>query len=324
MSHPDVESLQLLVHVADQGSLSAAAAELGISQPAASKRMSRLERRLGLRLLDRTRRGSALTPDGALVTAWARRVLDDLAALTDGAAALRRARTAQLSVAASLTVAEYLLPAWIGELRRGHPELHVGLQVTNSARVCELARHGEIDIGFIESPGRPAGLRSRAVAGDRLVLVAPPGHRWTRRRRPVDPAEVAATPLISREAGSGTREAAAQALAAHGLRPVPPLLELGSSTAVRNAVVAGAGPALISELVVTADLAAGTLAEIPIAGLTLERSLCAVWRTGTTPTGPAAALLTQARRRLTKTPRSPSPAHTSQPAPAPTRDATRA
>ncbi|MBO2456623.1 LysR family transcriptional regulator [Actinomadura violacea] len=293
---PDLESLQLLVHVADQGSLTAAAAELGISQPSASKRLSRLERRLGLRLLDRTRRGSALTADGVLVTGWARRVLDDLTALSDGAAALHRARTAQLSVAASLTVAEYLLPAWIGELRRADPDLHIGLQVTNSARVCELARHGEVDLGFIESPGRPSGLRSRAVAGDRLVLVAPPGHRWTRRRRPVEPSEVADTPLISREAGSGTRQAAAQALAAHGLEPVPPLLELGSSTAVRNAVVAGAGPALISELVVTADLAAGTLAEIEIAGMTVERSLRAVWRTGSDPTGPAAALLAQARR----------------------------
>ncbi|NEA26680.1 LysR substrate-binding domain-containing protein, partial [Actinomadura bangladeshensis] len=109
-------------------------------------------------------------------------------------------------------------------------------------------------------------------------------------------AEVAATPLISREAGSGTRQAALQAMSAHGLDLVPPLLELGSGTAVRTAVVAGAGPALISELVVAADLATGALAEIPIDGVTLERSLRAVWRTGTTPSGPAAALLTHAHR----------------------------
>ncbi|MFV2171579.1 LysR substrate-binding domain-containing protein [Actinomadura sp. LOL_016] len=294
---PDVESLRLLVLVAEEGSLTAAAAELRISQPSASKRLSRLERRLGLRLVDRTRRGSALTPAGRLVTGWARRVLDDLTALTDGAEALRRERTGRLTVAASLTVAEHLLPAWIGDLRRDDPDLHVGMQVTNSSRVCELARHGDVDIGFIESPGRPSGLRSRAVAGDRLVLVAPPGHRWTRRGRPVPPAEVAATPLISREAGSGTRQAAAQAMAAEDLDLAPPLLELGSGTAVRNAVVAGAGPALISELVVGPDLAAGTLAEIPIEGMTLERSLRAVWRTGTTPTGPAAALLARTGRR---------------------------
>ncbi|MFG1854411.1 LysR family transcriptional regulator [Actinomadura geliboluensis] len=293
---PDIESLRLLVLVAERGSLTAAAGELRISQPSASKRLSRLERRLGVRLVDRTRRGSSLTPAGTAVTGWAQRVLDALAALGAGVEALRREHTGNLTVAASLTVAEHLLPAWIGELRRADPDLHVGMRVTNSAHVCELARQGEADIGFIESPGRPAGLRSRTVARDRLVLVAPPGHRWTRRTRPVPAAEVAATPLISREAGSGTRQAARQAMAAQGLDLVPPLLEFGSSTAVRNAVVAGAGPALISDLVVGADLASGALAEIPIDGVALERSLRAVWRTGTTPSGPAAALLAHARR----------------------------
>ncbi|NEA28242.1 LysR family transcriptional regulator, partial [Actinomadura bangladeshensis] len=192
--HPDIDSLRLLVLVAERGSLTAAAGELRISQPSASKRLSRLERRLGVRLVDRTRRGSSLTPAGTLVTGWARRVLDALNALADGVEALRREHTGNLTVAASLTVAEHLLPAWIGELRRADPDLRVGMQVTNSAHVCELARQGEVDIGFIESPGRPAGLRSRTVARDRLVLVAPPGHRWTRRRRPVPAAEVAATP----------------------------------------------------------------------------------------------------------------------------------
>jgi molybdate transport repressor ModE-like protein len=294
--HPDIDSLRLLVLVAERGSLTAAAGELRISQPSASKRLSRLERRLGVRLVDRTRRGSSLTPAGTLVTGWAQRVLDALNALADGAEALRREHTGNLTVAASLTIAEHLLPAWIGDLRRADPDLHVGMQVTNSSHVCDLARHGEVDIGFIESPGRPTGLRSRTVARDRLVLVAPPGHPWTRRKGPVPPAEVAATPLISREAGSGTRQAARQAMAAHGLDLAPPLLEFGSSTAVRNAVVAGAGPALISELVVATDLATGTLTEVPVEGVTLERSLRAVWRPGTTPTGPAAALLTHAGR----------------------------
>lgn len=294
---PDVESLRLLVLVAERGSLTAAATESGMSQPAASKRISALERRLGVQLLDRSRRGSALTSAGTLVCGWANRVLDELGVLVDGVEVLRRERSGNLTVAASLTVAEHLLPAWIGDLRQRRPELRVGLQVMNSVRVCELVRHGAVDMGFIESPEGLTRLRSRVVARDRLVLVVSPDHRWARRRRPVGPAELAATPLVSREPGSGTRETADRAVAAAGVRIAPPLLELGSGVAVRSAVAAGAGPALISELVVAPELAQRTLVEVATADLDLRRVLRAVWRDGPRPTGAAGELLASALRR---------------------------
>ncbi|MGY1809438.1 LysR family transcriptional regulator [Blastococcus sp. SYSU D00669] len=294
---PDVESLQLLVLVDEHGSLTGAATVLGISQPSASKRLSALERRLGLQLVDRSRRGSALTAEGAVVAGWAARVLAELAVLTEGAAALRRHREAELSLAASLTIAEHLLPGWIGTLRRDAPDLHVGLQVLNSTRVCELARHDGVDVGFIESPGPAEGLDAVTVGSDRLVLVVAPGHEWAGRTAAVTGAELAATPLITREAGSGTRDTADRALRATGLPVARPLLELGSGTAVRTAVVSGAGPALLSELVVAADLVAGALVEVPTTGLELRRTLRAVWRAGTRPTGPAADLLTMLTRR---------------------------
>lgn len=288
---PDPEALRLLLLIRERGSLTAAAEETGISQPSASKRMTALERRLGVRLLDRTRRGSALTPAGTLVCGWAQRVVDELRALQDGVAALRRDTAPHLTVAASLTVAEHLLPTWLGELRRQRPELHVGLEVTNSTRVRELVRDGGVDLGFVESPTARTGLRSRIVAHDRLVLAVPLDHPWARRRRPVGPAELANTPLVSREPGSGTRDTADHALAAHGLTPAPPLWELGSSTAVRSAVLAGAGPALISELAVADDLLHHALVDVATTGLDLRRALRAVWRSGTRPTGPAAHLL---------------------------------
>ena len=178
---PDVESLQLLVLVGEHGSLTSAAAVAGISQPSASKRMSAFERRLGLTLLDRSRRGSALTPSGVVVCGWAQRVLDQMSVLVDGVAALRREHTPQLSLAASLTVAEHLLPVWLGDLRRIAPELHVGLQVVNSNRVCELVSREGVELGFVESPGGLRGLRSRVVASDRLMLVVAPDHPWARR-----------------------------------------------------------------------------------------------------------------------------------------------
>ncbi|WP_158890500.1 LysR family transcriptional regulator [Amycolatopsis anabasis] len=296
MTPPDLESLRLLVLVGELGSIGQAAAELGIAQPSASKRLSTVERRLGLVLVDRTRRGSALTPDGRAVAGWAHRVLAELDGLLTGAEALRAHREAELRIAASMTLAEHLVPGWIGELKRVHPELYVGLQVTNSDRVAELVRAGEVDLGFVESPGPLAGLASRRVATDHLVVVVPAHHPWARRRRPLTVAELAATPLVVREPGSGTRETVDAALRDAGAETADPLLELGSAAAVRNAVITGAGPAVISELAVAGDLADHTLVQVPVDGLDLGRVLRAVWPAGRRLVGPAAALLSGVSR----------------------------
>ncbi|ODU07251.1 MAG: LysR family transcriptional regulator [Pseudonocardia sp. SCN 72-86] len=292
---PDLESLQLLTLVARRGSLTLAAADVGISQPMASKRVAALERRLGLQLIERSRRGSSLTPAGALVCSWAEKVLEDVETLVDGVAALRRDTAAHLTVAASLTVAEHLLPAWVGDLRRRTPDLRVALRVTNSSRVCELVRSGHVDLGFIESPGEFGGLRSKVVAHDKLVLVVPPTHVWARRAGPVTARELAGTPLISREVGSGTRETVQRALSsAAEVALADPLLELGSAAAIRSAVVAGVGPAVLSELAIGADLVGRAIVEVATEGLDLTRELRAVWRAGERPTGPAVALLGRA------------------------------
>jgi DNA-binding transcriptional LysR family regulator len=292
---PDLDSLQLLVLVGRRGSLGGAAAEMGVSQPAASKRMSALERRFGLHLVDRSRRGSTLTEAGQFVAARAERVLTELDALQEGVELLRLRVSAPLVVAASLTVAEHLLPTWITQLSRSDPGARVGLHVMNSARVCESVRAGEVALGFVESPQVLPGLRSRVVAHDRLVLVVEPGHPWARRRRPVSPAELAATPLLSREPGSGTRDTVERALSAAGQAAVAPLLELGSSAALRSAARSGAGPAVLSEFVVADDRATGALVEVALDGLDLRRELRAVWRDGEPPSGLAAALLRHAR-----------------------------
>jgi DNA-binding transcriptional LysR family regulator len=295
---PDLESLRLLVLVGEHGSLTAAAEELGVTQPAASKRISLLERRLGVPLLVRTRQGSRMTEAGELVAGWARRVIAELDVLVDGAAALRRESSAHLAVAASLTLAEHLLPSWLGALRATHPELRVALEVANSTRVCRSVADRAADVGFVEAPTPPSGLRSCPVAQDRLVLVVAPGHPWAARRDPVDAATLARTPLVTREAGSGTRDTAERALRQVGEQSAAPLLELGSSAAVRSTVRAGEGPALLSELAVAPDVAAGILLVVPVTGVDFTRTLRAVWLSGVRPRGVAAALVDLAVRHV--------------------------
>ncbi|MGH3515878.1 MAG: LysR family transcriptional regulator [Haloechinothrix sp.] len=295
-SVPDLESLRLLVLIGKWGSLGKAAAELGVAQPSASKRLSTLERRLGLVLVDRTRRGSVLTPAGKVVCGWATRVLDELDGLLTGADALRTKQNAKLRVAASMTIAEHLAPIWIGELRRSNPELYVGLQVTNSETVAELVRAGDVDVGFVESPAAPTGLSTRRVALDRLVVVVAPAHPWARRRRPLTTAELVTVPLVVRERGSGTRETMERALLRAGGGQVVPLVELGSAAAVRGAVIAGTGPAVMSELAIASDLADGRLTEVTVEGLDLRRTLRAVWPSGRRLVGPVAELVAVATR----------------------------
>jgi DNA-binding transcriptional LysR family regulator len=155
----------------------------------------------------------------------------------------------------------------------------------------------EVHLGFVEGLTVARGLASREVAMDRLAVVVAPDHPWVQRRRPIRREELTATPLIVREAGSGTRETVDQVLSRSGdLDPAEPLLELGSNTAVKGAVLAGAGPAVLSWRAVSTELDLGRLVEVHVPKLDLDRRLRAVWPRAHPPRGPSAALLDTALR----------------------------
>jgi len=293
----DLMPFDLLLSVARLGSLGLAAAEHGISQPAASTRIRRLERQLGVPLIERSPRGSHLTRDGELVAGWAQAAVDAAAALDAGVTSLRAHSDAVLRVAASMTVAEYLLPGWLTVLRARDPQTAVALTAGNSAEVAVAVLDGRADLGFVEGPDQPPGLASQQVSADRLTVVVAPGHRWDRRRSGITAAELAVTPLVVREPGSGTRRYFEQALSAHGNRDrVPPVAVLSSTTAIKSAVAAGIGPAVLSSLAVAPELAAGTLRAVKVTDLDLSRRLLAVWAAGRQLIGPAADLRAIAAR----------------------------
>jgi DNA-binding transcriptional LysR family regulator len=291
---PDLDSLKLLVDVGELGSLGGAARLAGIAQPSASKRIAQLERRLGLPLLERTPRGSTLTAEGRMIAGWAAQVLAAAHELVRAAQAVRRNGAAHLRVASSMTVAEYLVPRWLGELQNREPDVQVGLDVVNSADVAARVLAEEVELGFVEGPGVPDGLDSRVVGTDRLVVVVAPGHPWARRRTALRGAELAATPLVVREPGSGTRETLDVAF--RSTFQASPRLELGSNSAVKGAAQAGAAAAVLSGYAVEAEVATGRLVEVPLTGVNLIRSLRAVWRRGRALAGPAATLLAVASR----------------------------
>jgi DNA-binding transcriptional LysR family regulator len=305
----DVSALRALREVGRQGSIAAAASVVGVSQQALSARMRTLERDMGVTLLARTPSGSHLTEQGRLVVGWAEDVLDAADRLDAGLRSIRSGVSHRLAIAASQTIAEHLVPHWLVELRSveqasvgqrnvgqrnvgrgnvgqniaeqspGYPPTVVELTVANSTGVLDLVRAGKARLGFIETPHLPSDLVTEHVRDDELLVVTAPGHPWARRRRPLSFAQIAAVPLVMREAGSGTRDTLTDQLAAQD----PPLrpeiaMELGTSAAVRSAIAAGVGPGVLSRLAVRDDLVLGRLVAVELAGPALTRQLTAVWK----------------------------------------------
>ncbi|MEO7587235.1 MAG: LysR family transcriptional regulator [Arachnia sp.] len=278
MTWPVLLDLELLLRSDQLGSLSAAARELGLSQPEASRRLARLEGQLDQQLMVRTHTGSHLTKAGELVAEWSHQLLDQASQWQAGVAALHARSNTQLDIAASQTVAEYLAPRWLALFRSLHADVLTRLEVHNSARVVEMVQSGAVQLGLLESPTVPAGLESVIIGHDRLVVVVSPTHPW-RRRRSVSAADLAGTPLVVREPGSGTRETLDRAL--HDREREPAAMELPSNAAVLSAAAAGAGPAVISGLAARGAITDGRLHRVPLSGQPLERELRAAWSVDT-------------------------------------------
>lgn len=282
----DVETLRILVAVHELGSVSAAARRFGISQPAATGRIRAFEARWRLSVLKRTPRGSTMTTDGLAVVSWARSVLHATDTMRAGLQALSADRAGEVAVAASLTVAEFILPRWLGELHATMPEVHPRLHVVNSDTVADLVREAKVDVGFIETAARPVDLARTVVGSDRLIVVVSPGHPWARYTHQVAREALLAARWVLREPGSGTRSTFTAALRAEPMMA----MEAGSTTALIGAAVAGVGPAVVSGRAVAGELETRTLVEVDT-GLDLLRPLTAIWSDQVRPSGPVVELL---------------------------------
>lgn len=286
---PDIAALEVVVAVGRLGSMGAAARDLGLSQQAVSSRVRGVEHELGVEIFVRSPAGVEPTENGRLLLEWASALVDRAAEFVAGVDTLVGNRHATLVVAASMTVAEYLVPGWLTTLttRIG---ARISVRPMNSTEVIETVRSGDADLGFIESPGETADLDAALVSTDELYVVAAPGHPWARTGR-VSAREVASTPLIQREPGSGTRVTFENALAELGLQPVDPLVELRSVTAIRSSVLTSNGATVLSRLSISDDIAAGRLKRIEVDGVSMIRPLRAVWSSHITVRGPARELL---------------------------------
>lgn len=288
---PDLAALQLLVDVAHHGSIGAAGRANGITQQSASERLRAIEAQTGLTLLQRGAGGSTLTEAGVLMVGWAVRVLDVAHEIDESIATLRDDRSHQLRVAASMTVAEHLLPPWLVRLRQQH-DTAVSLTAANSVQVRAAVANGSADIGFVEDGADPGTLASLVVARDELALYAAPDDPWAACSEPLPPQELVTRALTWREQGSGSRRVVEDALAELGLTAASPAVELTTTSAIRSAIRAGSPPAFMSRRATQNDVEAGRLVEVPTLDLDLSRDLTALWvGAGRPPAGPVRDLL---------------------------------
>lgn len=284
----DLHKLRVFAAVAEPEHYSRAAETLGISQPALSAHVHDLERYLGVALFERAGRGVRLTDAGRLVRGYARQILALAGELTEAVDDLGALRRGQLRLGASTTVGDYLLPAALAAFRQAYPAVQVAVEIANTGRVVDRLRHGEIHLGLIGEPVADPDLVVEPYRDDELVLIVPPGHRWS--GGTVPQAELAGEPLIAREPGSATREVVEAALAAAGVR-LPIGFELGGTEAVKGAVAAGLGVAFVSACAVQQELASGRLARAEVAGLQIRRQFQVARRRGRPLTAAEAAFL---------------------------------
>ena len=253
---PSLHQLEVFVAVARDGGVRAAADRLARSQSAASMALAELETRLGQPLFDRAGKRLVLNANGERLLPRAIALLDHA---TEVESAFADELAAPLRLAASLTIGNHLLPPIIARWRAEHSAAYVQLRIGNTRDVAEAVLHFDVDAGFVEGSVQHEDLRLQTWMRDQMVVCASPRHPLAGRR--VSIAALAAADWIVREPGSGTRETVDQLLLKEIGWPRP-AMELGSSEAVRLAVMAGAGISCLSRHTVAEALAAGTLVDL--------------------------------------------------------------
>lgn len=273
--------------VAQQLSFRKAAEELYLTQPAVSLQIKALEEDIGVQLFDRSGSRVMLTDAGRLLLGYAGQVNALLGEAEQQIAAMTGQLAGQLSLGASTTIAQYVLPRLLGEFLKSHPRVQPSLISGNTERIVDAVVAREIALGFIEGPSRSKDVREQAFLADEIVLIAPASHEWAERHR-IKVNELTAAPILMRERGSGTRHVVEMTLEHHGLNPssLQVAMELDSTEAIKSAVEVGLGVGFISKWAIAKDSRAGSsLRIVEVDDLHIRRDFLMVFALGPESSG---------------------------------------
>lgn len=258
-----LEQLRIFIAVAERQHVTRAAQALNLTQSAVSSAVAALEGRHGVALFDRVGRNIVLNHVGEAFLVEARAVLARVAAAEtalDDLAGLARGR---LSIHASQTIASYWLPSRLVAFHETHPGITLEVAIGNTAQVAKAVADGIAELGLVEGEVDDPTLSRVEIGRDHLSLVASPRHPWAQAGGAA-PADFTTVPWVLREPGSGTRSTFEAVLATMGLSVahLEVAMVLPSNEAVRVAVEAGAGAAVMSRYAAAPGLLSGALVEM--------------------------------------------------------------
>ncbi len=277
------------------GGVGKAAAALHMAQPTVSTQLRALSEAVGMQLFALRGRRLQLTDDGALLLATAREMFDCWARLEEEVAQRHGLKRGWLRIAA-VTTTEYFLPDLLGPFARAYPGITIELAVENRDEVVRRLARGDDELAAMMLPPDELQLERWPFLENPLVVVAPTRHPLTRRRR-LHLADLLREPRLTREPGSGTRLATDQYLAERGV-DWPPRMALGSNEAIKHAVAAGLGLAILSRHTLGRSPARVGLTELPVSGFPLRRMWHLVWRRDRPLSRPARAFIDDLHARL--------------------------
>ncbi|OCC15232.1 Transcriptional regulator, LysR family [Dissulfuribacter thermophilus] len=275
----DVRQLQVFLAVWKEKSFSKAAKIVFLTQPTVSGHIKALEDTLGIRLFDRAGRRIYPTKAGEILYPYAKEILNLVKQAQDEIEVFKGADTGQVYLGGSNIPGQYILPTLLGEFKREKPLIEVSLRIGDSQSISEMLLQREIDLGMVGAELPMEHLKFEPCFEDKLVFISSK-ERALFKNQFIDPKELVNIPFIFREKGSGTRLAIEDALKRQfGLdsSALKVVAEMGSTEAVKQAVKAGVGYAIVSERAVRDEIAYGVLKQYSIKGVELKRKFYLAW-----------------------------------------------
>ncbi len=268
----NLNQLRVFCEVVERHGFTRAAEALYLTQPAVSRQVRELEHHYGVELFEQLGKRIYPTEAGNTLYDFAKQIFHALDDLEVEINEIKGLKAGHLRIAASATAGTYLLPPLLGRFKRKYPGVEITLEIHNSQQVEQkLIQFQQLDLGVTERPVVEDYLYSEPFDTDQLVVIVAPDHRLAGRDRLV-PQELQEERFILREAGSGTRTLLDEEFARLELR-VRPVMELGSTAAVKQAVAAGLGVSIVSSRSIRLEVEAGLLRSLPCEGMKLVREI---------------------------------------------------